>query len=153
MAKFILGLGLLVAACGSSDGGGDAPKLDGLWQLQTANGCVATFGFSGNKWSDSVLCELQSGGLAQEIETGAINKTADTIDFMPQTSSCPPHAHASSAGYSFTSGQLVLRFSNATLIFKSASASGTSNGAAIANGCWDFSQSPALFTPGSVEQL
>ena len=151
MTKFILGFGLLAMACGGSDGD-SGPKLDGLWQLQLANGCFATFNFSGDRWTDNVLCQLNSGGLAAEIETGAISKTADTIDFMPQSSSCPPHAHASSAGYSFSSGQLVLRFSDATLIFKSVSP-GQTNGVAIANGCWDFSQSPGLFTPGDIEQL
>lgn len=152
MTKFILGLGLLVTACGSSDGG-SAPTLDGTWQLQLANGCVATYAFKGEQWTDNVLCELTNGSFGAEVESGAINKTADTIDFMPQSSSCPAHAHASSAGYSFSSGQLALRFSDATLVFKPAGSSDTGTGIAIQNGCWDFSQSPALFTRGSIEQL
>lgn len=151
MTKFILGLGLLVAACGGSDEA--PPTLDGLWQLQTASGCAVTFAFKGNTWSDNAVCEFANGGYGMEIESGAINKTSDTLDFMPQSSSCPAHAHASSAGYSFTADQLVLRFSDATLIFKKTSAGGTGDGLAIANGCWDFSQSPALFTRGAIEQL
>lgn len=152
MTKFILGLGLLAMACGSS-GGNSAPTLDGVWQLQLATGCAATFAFKGMTWTDNVVCELQNGNFGAEVESGAISKTSDTIDFMPQSSSCPAHAHASSAGYAFSSGQLVLKFSDATLILKPAASGDTGSGLAIQNGCWDFSQSPALFTLGKIEQL
>ena len=153
MTKFIFAVALLVGACGGSDGD-DGPTLDGLWQLETSNGCVATFNFKGNKWTDNAICELESGNYGVEIESGALGRTSDTLDFVPQESSCPAHAHTSSAGYSFPAGQLALRFSNATLVFNKVSGGGKlPDGAVIANGCWDFSQSPARFTPGPVEQL
>ena len=150
MTKFILGLGLLVAACGGSD---DAPTLDGLWQLELANGCALTFSFKGDTWSDNAACQLQNGSFGVEVEGGAISKTDATIDFMPQRSSCPPHAHASSAGYNLTADKLTLRFSDATLVLPKVSAGSSDSGLVIANGCWDFSQTPARFTPGPIEQL
>jgi hypothetical protein len=150
MNKLTLGLGLMVVACGGSD---DAPTLDGLWQLELANGCAVTFKFDGDTWSDNAACQLTNGTFGVEVEGGAISKMADTIDFMPQQSSCPPHAHASSAGYSLTADKLTLRFSDATLVLPKTSASSPDSGLAIANGCWDFSQTPARFTQGAIEQL
>ena len=150
MTKLILWLGLLVGACSSSD---DVPTLDGLWQLELANGCALTFSFKGDTWSDNAACQLTNGTFGVEVEGGAISKMADTIYFMPQRSSCPPHAHASSAGYSLTADKLTLRFSDATLVLPKASAGGSDSGLVIANGCWDFSQTPARFTPGPIEQL
>src|SRR4051812_10975884 len=146
-------LALALTGC-ASDAAAPPPSVLGTWQVALAGGCYGTFTINDATWSDNITCALAGGGYGTEIESGQLNRSADMLDFMPQTSSCPAHAHAASARYVLRSGQLVLDFTDTTIVLDPAGpASALPSGAIIKKGCWDFAQDPARFTVGAVEQL
>jgi len=152
--KAILGLVVLavVTGCSSSDGE-SAAGLDGVWQTGLPNGCALTYAFDGATWTDNLVCQLVNGNYGMEIESGVVNRASNTLDLTPQQSSCPAHSFATSAGYDVKGDQLVLRFSNATLVLKRTKQTTAQGGALIGNGCWDFSVNPGQFTAGPVVRL
>lgn len=157
MTKAILGLVLLSAAltvaCGSS-GGGSQPPLDGIWQLQSANnGCVGTFVFKGATFTENVLCPLANGGAGDAYEAGTLATGSGTVTFTPTESSCVADDVIGTFGYSLQGSQLVLSLPTTTIILEKMSLGTVNGGGVIQYGCWDFSQSPGLFTPGAITQL
>lgn len=152
MRNAILGLVLLSVGCGSSDGGG-APTLDGIWQVQLANGCTGTYAFKGTTYSDNIICPLANGNYGVEVEDGTFSASASALDLVPTASSCVAHAVNGTDPYSLQGSQLVITFDATQVIFEKVSAMPISGGAVIEDGCWDFSQTPGLFTPGPIQNL
>jgi hypothetical protein len=153
MGKAFLALGVLLVGCGSSDGAAaSAPILDGVWQTTQASGCAITYGFDGSKFTDNFVCQLQSGNLGMEIESGTFSATGTELDLVPTESSCAAHASAGTVGYSFNGQHLVLRYSNLSIILDKTKPG--SGGGVIANGCWDTDASNTLiFTQGPITKL
>jgi hypothetical protein len=157
MTKAILGLVLLSAltgtGCSSSDGGSQ-PTLDGIWQVQSAgNGCVGTFEFMGSTFTENVLCPLANGGNGDAYEAGTFDATSTTVTLVPTATSCAADDISGTLGYTLEGSQLVLALPTTTIILEKMSLGTVNGGAVIQDGCWDFSQSPGLFTPGPITQL
>lgn len=157
MTKAILGLVLfsvaLATGCGSSDGGSQ-PTLDGIWQLQSAsNGCVGTFVFKGATFTENVLCPLANGGEGDAYEAGTLATGSGTVTFTPTESSCVADDVFGTFGYSLQGSQLVLSLPSTSIILEKSTPGTVNGGGVIQYGCWDFSQSPARFTPGAITKL
>lgn len=156
MTKAILGLVLfsvaLATGCGSSDGGSQ-PTLDGIWQVQLANGCTGTFEFNGATFTQNVLCQLANGGYGDAYEAGAFTATSTTVTLVPTATSCAADDVSGTLGYTLQGSQLVLALPATTIILEKMSLGTVNGGAIIQDGCWDFSQNPGLFTPGAITKL
>ena len=141
-----------VAGCGSSDGGGDSP-VEGAWQVSLTNGCVATFVFEGNRFSDNYLCTLASGPYGMAIESGTFTTQGTEIDFLPTKASCPAQEAAFTAPYSVSRENLWLTLGSTVVVFQKAQVGTVNGGAVIKTGCWDTTTNPYTFTPHAVQEL
>lgn len=142
-----------LAACGSSDADSN-PSLDGIWQVTTPSGCVETFEFNGTNYSVNVLCLLNNGNFGVDIDSGSFTAANGDIDFSPKKSSCPSELLKATVPYTLEgNNQLLITLGAAQLILGRMQPSTVSGGATIEDGCWDFSQSPAAFTPNPIQQL
>ena len=156
MKYLVLVAGLLVAGCGSSDGGdgGGGSPLEGSWQLNT-NGCVFGYKFEGNVFADNFLCELANGGYGTELESGTFTAQGAEIDFLPKHASCPAHSWAFTAPYSVDNNKLILTIGSTIAVlgkYTPSTANG-GGGAVIKTGCWDTSTTPFRFTPHAMQDL
>jgi len=145
-------LGLLAAACSSSDGGASGTGVDGTWQVALANSCEGTYVFNGNKYSDNAICTLTNGDYGVQIEDGTFTTSGNDIDFVPTQSSCVSASGASTDTFSVQGQQLVLGFPQGTQVILEKVTPGTaSGGAVIEDGCWDSTLTN--FTPHPIQSL
>lgn len=122
--------------------------------MQSAsNGCVGTFEFKGAAFTQNLLCPLASGGYGDAYEAGVLTTTSATVTLVPTESSCVADDVSGTLGYSLQGSQLVLSLPTTTIILEKMSLGTVSGGAVIQDGCWDFSQSPGLFTQAPIMQL
>ena len=152
MKYLVLVAGLFVAGCGSSDGGGGSP-VEGTWQVNLSNGCVGTYQFEGNKFSDTYLCEFESGDYGTEIESGTFTTQGTEIDFLPTKASCLAHSGAMTIPYSVNGDNLRLTFGSSLVVFQKTNPRTVNGGILIKTGCWDMTTDPGWFTAHAVQNL
>jgi hypothetical protein len=143
----------LALACGSSDSGSGGSAVEGTWQLTNTAGCPVTLAFKGSTYAENVLCLLTGGNYGVQIESGPFSIQSNEIDFMPTQASCPANTTASTNMFAVQGQNLSVIFGATQAIFQKITPGTVQGGAVIEDGCWDFTTSPAGFTPHAIQNL